>query len=77
MQYILTIMHTFRALMYLWFYNYDSYVALRHMNPPKTGILPHLPLDEMSAISLTIFSDAFSLKKYFVFLFKFCSSGPN
>ena len=33
--------------------------------------LTHLPLDKMAAISQTIFSDAFPLIKFFVFLLKF------
>ena len=33
--------------------------------------LIHIPLDTIAAISQTIFSDAFSLMKRFVFLLKF------
>ena len=36
-----------------------------------TQILTHFPLDKMATISQTIFSDAFSLMKTFVFLSKF------
>ena len=46
----------------------------QHVNPDRSrgsAILTHLPLDKMAAISQTMFSDAFSWMKSFVFRLKF------
>ena len=48
----------------------DSRVQLRLVDT-NTEQLTHLPLDKMAAISQTIFSDAYSWMKHFVFWLKF------